>query len=229
MPGIVHLPPDDCPYCGALNLNKTGSISFSDSSLICYACGILVEATWTIEERQTTDLATSINLTLCPHCNNVGTIAEYAGEEWCHACGLDPNVTNYPSAKIAHLWKAESGIRKVLERDISVLAPHKRLGIFIRSICGPKCKYAEVCPQTVKNLTVCGNEDWEASRTEDEMSKRKRKRKNKKNKNISNLFKKEIVQPTLLVCAKHGWFEEIMNDKLMYRQQSGDKRGGSRT
>jgi len=212
---VTHSLPDNCPGCGSTKLEEGKSAGMETNSRICHGCGVfmITPDPCTNKENQLTEALVNANLVSCPHCKSVGQIEEAGGEEWCSNCSLDPNVKSYPASQISHLWKSGSDFRKCLDRDIKTLQPGRRMGDFAREFCGPHCEYAKVCPQTVKNFVKCFREENEASMNRGIADKKEGKEK------PANPFGKGKPRQSVLICAKSGWLEERMYDRLTYNKQ----------
>lgn len=222
---ITPSPKNSCPYCDSIKLSDNTTIEMGEGSQICHDCGKFFNS-----EENSNVIAFLVK---CHHCNVFCEVEETAGKECCSNCGLDPSEKQYPSSNISHLWKEESPIQKTLDLDVKALKPDKKLGIFVRTFCGPKCEFAENCPQSITNLIRCFREEEGYSGQKDEdMGKNKRKHKSKYHK-APNPFSisSQPSKPSkgVLLCSKNGWLEERMYDKTPHSQQPGTERGGSGT
>lgn len=147
--------PDECPKCASENLTWQ-ELGIDNKVVKCHNCGI-----WICPEDEnqgSENLVISASVQTCPHCQEVGEIRIAGGLEWCASCGLDPNQEVYPSDEIAKLWKEGSKIREMMEDDIKALQPPTKMGTFLRSSCGPRCTFADSCPQSAANFAKCYNE-----------------------------------------------------------------------
>lgn len=211
-----------CSSCQSSNISVASD--YGESYNVCHGCGTLFSS----------EAASEIEavVTKCPHCESVDAIVDYGGSELCNICGLDPNVEEYSSSEIAHLWKKrgpEHAEEDNLIREVMVhtgplkFLPDSNIGKFLRSFCGPHCPYNESCPQTTKNFSRCYQEEKE-NQAED-MSKRHRKGKNKAAKAQRKAERAELTRlhsrAWLLVAGK-GWYVKTRNyeNENHYQKQS---------
>lgn len=222
----THSAPRQCPDCGSEKIGETlNIIENGENSLLCHDCGIWMQ----LAEGEQPDLTAS--LYLCPHCRTVGAFEEMGGEEWCNGCGLDPNVENYSASTLSHLWKKESGIQGLLQRETSLVDPDRNLGKFLRTYCGPHCSFAGSCPQEIGNLITCYREEYPNKPIGVDMGRKSKKaRKQRKlerrleQEAISRASKKALVQ-----CASEGWFEKVLYANSPCPEQARDTETGSGT
>ncbi len=222
----TRLVPSGCPDCGSECIQKCGD----GGHQVCHDCGSMFEdddAIW--KEREIT-----ASIMKCPHCESVDAIITYGGEEQCKNCGLDPNNENIPTADLAHLWKArtpemddENLIQEIMlipnANGEARFAASSNIGNFLRTICGPHCSYASVCPQTTKNFSRCYRE--ERATEGDDMSKRGRgknkaeKARRKEERKVWN----QLHSRAWLFAPPEGWFVSKRNyeSETIYQEQSG--------
>jgi hypothetical protein len=203
--------------------------------MVCYNCGILFEEEDT-DQFWTEDVQQEVGACIvkCPHCETIGEIQTYGGIEQCGECGLDPNVENYSSNAIAHLWKSrdevdipdnKNQINDVMMRpsvdstDVGTPArkipfgPEMAIGKFLRKECGPHCTYGISCPQSMRNLVRC----WlEVKEDERDMGRRRGKRKKSKKQHANTVedpgkkakraARKALHSRSWLISPPKGWF-----------------------
>lgn len=222
----IHSAPRQCPECGSEKLGGLSNvIENGGNSMLCHDCGVWMQI------GGDTQLELTASVFICPHCKTADAIEEMAGEEWCNGCGLDPSIDAYSTPALSHLWKDKSDIRRIMQRDITLLSPIHNLGKFLRTYCGPHCAYASDCPQSTGNLVTCYKEEFPNTPLGGDMSKKSRKaRKQRKQERrqereaISRASKKALVK-----CASSGWFEKVLYANSPYPEQTGDTGSGSGT
>lgn len=149
--------PEVCPRCGSLNLRGHDAVLQGETNIIfCDDCMSMIIVVENYPEEEDPEEIGTGNLFRCPHCETIDEVGSWAGEEWCHSCGLDPNDCDLPSKRIAHLWKEGSQIKGLLQRGRG--EARLKLGKFLRSKCGPHCEFQEPCPQSQKLLARCYKE-----------------------------------------------------------------------
>jgi len=225
---IIHSRPDRCPNCGSSKIGEVVAVEMGEDSLICHDCGIFMVFSDENREDSLENPEVVAEILSCPHCRSSVNIEEAGGEEWCSNCGLDPNTTDYPSSELSYLWKSGSDIQNLMDKDIKITQVNRRVGDFLRSSCGPHCDYAKDCPQSIKNLMKCLDEEKEVSADYD-MGKGKKKKKLNWRKPTIGPVKESNPPKSLFLCASAGWFEERMYDKTKNSEPSGTTGSRSRT
>lgn len=222
--------PDSCLDCGSENLGDKQILLYEENNtVLCGQCGLIMVFEEDEEETQSADEITASFLS-CPHCHTVNEIQITEGEEWCSACGLDPNKIHYPPEEIAHLWRQGAGIRDAMERGVPKNTT--RLYGFLTKFCGPHCSFATSCPQATANFAKCYREEFLGStdseppyNREEEVSKGKGSRRARRE---AKKEQKRLKERAVLMCATSGWYE-----KNYYETQDPQRhphtRGGSGT
>ncbi|KKM17223.1 hypothetical protein LCGC14_1677930 [marine sediment metagenome] len=154
-------------------------------------------------------------IAVCPHCMSTDSIQIYGDNEWCGECWLDPNELDQSSPEIAKLYRG--GIKRALEKDVWMLRPELRYGKFIRQVCGPRCSFAESCPQDTGIMIRCFNEELSSEEEDNEIvGKRKRGRKSRKNRSQKQIMKhnrkahKHVPSKVAFLCSKGGLLEKMI-------------------
>lgn len=210
--------PIECKLCSSpkVGANLDFTVGEGGETFLCHECNTYMVLEIPVH------ITARVNNRKCQHCETIGEITTEGGEEWCVACGLDPSE-ELESTDISILWKPNSEIRRILNEGKSGLDPEKRMGKFLRTLCGPHCNFANQCDQTVKNLVTCFQEYRRGYEGEDEMSKKSRKRcrEEKARQHLSTY--KEKPKQARVQCAKSGWFERHIVDGTYHTKQAGDK------
>lgn len=225
---IVHSIPNECIDCGAPR-EKISDLSIKDrgNTVFCYICGVIMVIQ--DQEEDAGDLEITASFTSCPHCNTLDEIQVANGEEWCNGCGLDPNKLDYSTQELSTLWKKGSGIRAFMGRGVPKTT--SRLYRFLINFCGPHCVYAEDCPQSTKNFTICMKEEIENDSgillVETKMGSKKKQKKARKieRQRIEKEKKRAVVQ-----FSPSGWYAKVVEcNETKDPQKSTYTGGGSRT
>jgi len=216
-----------CPICRSTNtvemLNHAGDPS---GNCLCRACSCQFSLR---SDTQTSEVGGLI--VVCPHCAALDSIEEYAGEEWCAECNIDPNDIDVPSSSIGHLYKGAA--RRLLLKDRPIVGKDRIYGRFLRNECGPHCTFGEACPQSVSNLRMCAQEEDEEfdevfeHQESGAMSKRRRGKKNRGKQGHKSHTKKRRGSrkagpaKVAFFCAKGGLLEKLYGAKTTNTERSG--------
>ncbi len=229
----THSAPKECLECGSEKLGKLSNIPVVENGgacMLCHDCGLWIEIGSNVKEPADLELVAS--LSICPHCMTVGKSKVDGGDEWCSECGLDPNIQEYSAPALAHLWKEGSGIKDFMQREVPLMDPARKMGKFLRTMCGPHCSFATACPQTVGNFVICYREENPSVKDCEDMSK-KRSKKSRRERRRERLAAMENIkkakQKAFVACAGAGWFEKVMYVKSPHPQQAGNTGSGSGT
>ncbi len=208
----------------------------ASNTLFCSSCGIVMvlEEPLDDEKEPVADFEVSASFISCPHCLTVNEIHVAVDEEWCSACGLDPNCTDYPPERLSHLWKEDSGIQESMKRGIPKNTM-SRLYRFLTNFCGPHCAFAESCPQDTGNFVKCFQEEVIESDDPDllhvergTMGKGKNKRKRAERRQEQERIRKERER-AVLVCSGSGWYNKRYCNEAKDPQESTHTGSGSGT
>ena len=237
---IIHSIPKQCPDCGSENLGGEKMLLWEESNtLLCHVCGIIMvlEEPYDDDEEQLESgdpVEISSSLLSCPHCCAVDEIQVAEGEEWCSACGLDPNRTDIPVEELAHLWKEGSGIQQAMKKGIPKITL-SRMYRFLTNRCGPHCSVAQFCSQGSGEFVDCIQEEVVKSKDHDllhiegdKVSKGKRKRNRKAKKKEEERIRKE-KERAVLVCSSSGWYHMRYYNETKDPQKSTHTGSGSGT
>lgn len=207
-----------CHQCGKIFIPEDDDDLF-ESEITAFVSGNQIEETCEEESEKESE---------CPHCKDESSvILMYGMEECCSNCGLDPNIEEYESPEISHLWKMrtkECSENEMLISEVLVKTdplrfnPDTPIGKFIRSKCGPHCPYAESCPQKLRNLYVCYKEDGEKNLLN--MGKKRKKL-------FKKVKKEEEKTFAYVLTSTKGWFENYFKKRNYgsqnnYKEQSGN-------
>ncbi len=207
------------------------------NTLICNSCGIIMvlEEPLDDEEEPDADFEVSASFVSCPHCRTIDEIQVGGGEEWCSACGLDPNCTNYPPERLAHLWKQGSEIQESMKRGTPKNSM-SRLYRFLTNFCGPHCSLAQNCPQEIGNFVKCFHEEVLESDDPDllhversAMGKGKKKRRRRAERKQEQERIRKEKERAVLVCAGSGWYNKRYCNETKDPQESTHTGSGSGT
>ena len=223
---VVTIPsaPRQCPECGSEKLGGLSNVVESgEDSFLCHDCGVWMQIS------QVEGIEVAAALAVCPHCKTVGEITEGGGEEWCLGCGLNPNIRDYPTPTLSHLWKKDSDIRRLMQRGMRMWDPDSRMGEFLRNYCGPHCAYAEVCGQETGNFVTCFREEFSHNSLGEDMSRKSRKaRKQREQKQrVEHKAISKNHDRALVECPSSSWFMRLLYDKSPHPEQTGDTGSGS--
>lgn len=199
------------------------------NTVVCYACGaiMVIQGEDDLDEvEQQSELTASFST--CPHCKTVDEVQVEGGQEWCSACGLDPNIDDYPAEQLASLWRDDSGIQNMMQRGVP--KPNSRMYKFLTNYCGPHCAYAGQCPQTTRNFATClreevlddPNEQLLQDIGDDVGSKSGRRQRRRERKAEEARIRKE-KERAVLVYAGSGWYDR------KYRNEAKDTQGLTHT
>jgi hypothetical protein len=234
---IIHSIPDECVECGATNLTGHQMLIFGEcNTIFCNACGIAMvyqEEDEEEEEEGYSEIEVSASFASCPHCHTIDEIKVEGGAEWCGACGLDPNIKDYPSDELAHLWKEDSGIRHAMGTR-SIPKVGSRMYQFLVNNCGPHCCYEEACPQSARNFATCFGEEHDLGGPnllhigEENVGRGKRKKSRKAREKERKRILKEKSR-AVLACAGSGWYREKYCNETQDPNKPDDTGGGSGT
>lgn len=241
MTTVIVIPsvPQQCPECGSEKIGGSLNIAGDDgNTLLCHGCGVWMQIGLTGEIR-VEGLELTAAIFICPHCKTAEAMGEGGGEEWCMGCGLNPNILDYPSPTLSHLWRKDSDIQRIMQKGTRVLRPDGKLGKFLRNYCGPHCPFAKDCPQTTGNLVTCYKEECPNTSLGGDMGRKSRRRKSGNSNKPHKQRKKERRQEreailrasrrALMECPKSSWFTKVLYDNSPYPEQTGNTGGGSGT
>ncbi len=202
---VIHSIPDRCVSCQSENVSGISlALQGDGDTIVCNSCGVwMVMDDPPAAEAEGADRGTS-SFCRCRHCSSVDAIVEYGGAEICQICGLDPEVAEYSSQDIAHLWKKGSTIRTFLTKNRC--SPNSNWGTFLRNFCGPHCEFSDQCTQKAAQFTICfaeHREDIQAILTGQPV-------KHVEPVQLPQLPKEPATKTSLFMCAAGGWFEKYM-------------------
>lgn len=205
--------PNQCPDCNTPVSNSQPGLLWETSGnfLVCSECGItIVIRESDDEEEESEQQEAAVSAISCPHCCTVGEIQIAGGSEWCSSCGLDPSRRDLPAKSLLRLWKSESGIQKLMMRDIP-RSTESRLYEFLTNFCGPHCSLAKSCPQATKNLARCYHEEVLDNDDAALLTSLKNRTKNAGEKEKSRILGKK--ERAVLQCAPSGWYARNLKPK----------------